>query len=374
MKKLFVFLAAALLAVSASAQNLEKSKALDNWYIGGSFGAQVKTTGVPWMKNLNPTFGIRAGKNITPVFGLALDGVAAFRNKPFESNGNFIPYMNWNAMGTFNFMNAFRGYPGEPRKFEITALYGVGWFHTFGTKSHSKINVPYEEVNSNYFGRINRISSKIALDFAYNFGAAKQFQLYLEPSLTYLFLGDYITNYHAEYGYGFVSSGDQPTYNLSNSIFQLSLGFLYKFKTSNGTHNFKYATGGYSQADIDALKSQIKDLQNRKPETITKEVASDPITKEISVKDLVFVTFAQGSSQLTSEAKNALDAVPEGRHVQIVGTASPEGDAELNQRLSENRANNVADYLKERGVLVDSAQGLGVQSSTSNRLAIVYVK
>ena len=58
----------------------------------------------------------------------------------------------------------------------------------------------------------------------------------------------------------------------------------------------------------------------------------------------------------------------------IMGTASPEGDPELNQRLSQARANAVADYLRDRGVVVDEAVGKGVQGTTSNRLAIVYVK
>jgi hypothetical protein len=34
----------------------------------------------------------------------------------------------------------------------------------------------------------------------------------------------------------------------------------------------------------------------------------------------------------------------------------------------------VADYLRDRGVIIDEATGKGVQGTTSNRLAIVYVK
>lgn len=63
-----------------------------------------------------------------------------------------------------------------------------------------------------------------------------------------------------------------------------------------------------------------------------------------------------------------------GKHVQIVGTASPEGSKEVNDRLSQARADEVAKYLKKNGVIVDEANGKGVQGSTSNRLAVVYVK
>ena len=69
-----------------------------------------------------------------------------------------------------------------------------------------------------------------------------------------------------------------------------------------------------------------------------------------------------------------MDGVAEGKHVQIVGTASPEGSQEINDKLSQARADVVADYLKSKGVVVDEAVGKGVQGTTSNRLAVVYVK
>lgn len=155
---------------------------------------------------------------------------------------------------------------------------------------------------------------------------------------------------------------------------QLNAGLIYKFKNSNGTHNFTIVTPR-DQAEIDALNAQINELRNRKPEVITKEIVKEvPTVKEFTVSDLVFVTFAQGKSILTKEAKAALGNIKEGVHVQVVGTASPEGSAEINQKISQNRANVVADYLRGRGVIVDEATGKGVQGTTSNRLAVVYVK
>ena len=69
-----------------------------------------------------------------------------------------------------------------------------------------------------------------------------------------------------------------------------------------------------------------------------------------------------------------MDNIKEGVHVQVVGTASPEGSKEINDRISQARADVVANYLKGRGVNVDEATGKGVQGTTSNRLAVVYVK
>ena len=112
-------------------------------------------------------------------------------------------------------------------------------------------------------------------------------------------------------------------------------------------------------------------------EKVVEKVVEKPveIVKEVNVaNDLIFVTFAQGKSVLTADAKKALDEVAEGKHVQIIGTASPEGSKALNDKLSQARADVVAGYLKARGVVIDEATGKGVQGTTSNRLAIVYVK
>ncbi len=74
------------------------------------------------------------------------------------------------------------------------------------------------------------------------------------------------------------------------------------------------------------------------------------------------------------ETKKALKSISAAKHVQVVGTASPEGSQEINDKLSQARADVVAQFLQERGVIVDEATGKGVQGNTSNRLAVVYVK
>jgi len=369
MKKLVLLFAAAVMTVSASAENkgLAQSKFTDNWYIGIQGGLSTKTTHNQWFKNLNPNAGLRIGKLFTPVFGFAVEGNAYFANRPWTGiGGTFVRAVNVNALGTVNLMNLFGGYNGEPRAFEISALYGFGWLHTFGTKSDYSL-----------IGRKNRMTSKAALDFAFNFGSDKQFQLYLEPSMNWIFQGRIHNNesYVYEGGNGYTANGDQPTYNVNNSFFQLNLGFVYKFNNSYGSHNFKLVDLR-DQAEIDALNAQINELRNRQPEVIEKIVEKEvpAQVQTLKVEDLVFVTFAQGKSNLTKEAKAALDGVKEGAHVQIVGTASPEGSKELNQKLSQARADKTAEYLKSRGVIVDEATGKGVQGVTSNRLAVVYVK
>ena len=382
MKKLVLMLAAASMAASVSAQTVAESKAFDNVYVGINGGVATKTTGHKWLSDLDPNAGIRIGRYFTPVFGLAIEGNAYFSNKPWTSTGTVVRATNASLLGTVNLSNWFGGYKGEPRTFEVSALYGLGWMHVFSNNQLFKAATSENR---------NRMTSKAALDFAFNFGSEKQFQFYVEPSINFAFLGQSKNKElvatgnalnpvaladHQEYGYKAASQAGQPAYNINNSFVQLNAGFIYKFANSNGTHNFTIVTPR-DQAEIDALNAQINELRNRKPEVITKEVVKEVPSvkvKEFTVSDLVFVTFAQGKSALTNDAKNALNNVKQGVHVQVVGTASPEGSKELNDRLSQARADVVANYLKGRGVIVDEATGKGVQGVTSNRLAVVYVK
>lgn len=354
MKKLVLFFAAASMAVSVSAQTVKESKTFDNFYIGINGGIAAKMTPPTggWLNKLNPNAGLRIGRYFTPVFGMAVESNAYFSNKPYTSNKTVVRGINTSLLGTVNFANWFGGYPGEPRCFEVIGLYGLGWGHTFDHEVLPKA--------------VNVLTSKAGVDLAFNLGANKAWQFYVEPAVIWALNGA---------GYEGVK------YNVNRAAFQLNAGFVYKLGNSNGSHNFVIAPGR-DQAEIDALNAQINALRDelaRKPKEVEviKEVLKEvPTTtiREVKVEDLVFVTFAQGKSELTFDSKAALNNIKEGKHVQIVGTASPEGNPELNQKLSQARADVVAEYLKTRGVIVDEATGKGVQGTTSNRLAVVYVK
>lgn len=332
-------------------------------YIGVNGGVSTKMTGHSWMKGLNPNAGLRIGKNITPVFGLAIESNAYFSNKPWASTRLAVRAMNTSLLGTLNLSNLFAGYKGDPRTFELGAVYGIGWGHVFMHQEDGRA--------------INRMTSKAGLDFQFNFGSKKQWQFYVEPAVTWVFNGMPGCNGESDYndyGYKATSSANQGAYNINNAFFQLNAGVVYKFQNHDGRHNFTVAQLR-DQNEIDALNQTINDLRNelaKKPKEVVKEVV-----KEVNADcaaNTVIVTFAQGKSALTRDSKAALDAVKEGSHVKVIATASPEGSKKFNQKLSEARAKVVAKYLSNKGVIVDEATGKGVQGSTSNRLAIVYVK
>ena len=343
MKKLGLLFAAAAMAVSVNAQTVTESKTFDNFYIGINGGAQVKTTGESWMNNLNSNAGLRIGRWFTPVFGLAAEGNVYFNDHcgehGFPQSKTLARYMNVGLIGTVNLSNWFAGYKGEPRLFEVVPVYGFGWGHTFGT-------------DENY----NVLTSKAGIDFTFNLGKAKAWQVYVEPSMNWSLNG---------YGYEGVA------YDINKSAFQLNAGIVYKFKNSNGSHNFTIAQlrdqneidGLNSQinslrgdlnnkdAQLSAKDKQIKDLQNaldecnKKPKYVKPATATNlqPTVLFRQGKAVVDKSQMPNIELIAQYMKNHKDA-----KVEIKGYASPEGNKDFNQALSQKRADAVKNVLVKK--------------------------
>ena len=342
MKKLGLLFAAAAMAVSVNAQTVTESKTFDIFYIGINGGAQVKTTGESWMNNLNSNAGLRIGRWFTPVFGLAAEGNVYFNDhcKHFMPQSKTVArYMNVGLIGTVNLSNWFAGYQGEPRLFEVVPVFGFGWGHTFGT-------------DENY----NALTSKAGIDFTFNLGKSKAWQVYVEPSMNWSLNG---------YGYEGVA------YNINQSAFQLNAGIVYKFKNSNGSHNFTIAQlrdqneidGLNSQinslrgdlndkdAQLSAKDKQIKDLQNALDECNKKPKYEKPAT---ATNLQPTVLFRQSKAVVDKSQMPNIELIaqymknhPEAK-VEIKGYASPEGNKEFNQALSQKRADAVKNVLVKK--------------------------
>ena len=374
MKKLFLMLAAGFMAVSVNAQNtaITANKAGDNWYIGINAGvATTLTKQTPdggFFKALAPTFGVRVGKNLTTVFGLALDADMYFKSNEKWNAGSktFVEGINADLLGTFNLSNLFAGYKGEPRPFEVIALGGFGWTHGF-----------------NHVSKANGMNSRVALDFAFNLGAAKAWQLYIEPSLTY----------------NLISSRDNDDfqdfkYDINRSAFAIKAGVNYKFGNSNGTHNFAIAQLR-DQAEIDGLNAkinelradnnakdgqlsakdqQIADLQKKLADCEARPQTAAVVEKTENVLQ-PHVIFRQGKSTIDPAQYASIEMVAKymknhkDAKVKVQGYASPEGKAEFNQKLSEKRAEVVKNALVKRyKVAADriTIEGLGATDKLSS--------
>lgn len=344
MKRLGLLAAAVVMAMSVSAQTVTESKTFDNIYIGINGGVATATTGHGWLKNLQPNAGLRIGRNFTPVFGMAVESNAYFKNTNGFTTGTLVNALNTSLLGTVNLTNWFGGYKGEPRVFEVSALYGLGWGHIFGT--------PTEEYKT------DMLTSKVGLDFAFNFGSDKQWQFYLEPAIIYSLNGN---------GYQGVK------YDIDRSVVQLNAGIVYKFKNSNGTHNFKIAELR-DQSEIDALNAQVNslrgelsgkdselDAKDRKIADLEKALEDCKNSKQpVYVRPVTAtnlqptVLFRQGKSVIDPAQYAPIELIatymknhPEAK-VEIKGYASPEGSAEINQKLSEERAEAVKNALVKK--------------------------
>lgn len=362
MKKSLMMAALCLLTaqqVAAQETTVRDSKMSDNWYIGVNGGSSAKTTGKFMFNKMNPFGSLRIGRYLTPVFGLTAEGTAYFSDKQFVDSRTFVKSINASMLANVNLSNWLGGYSGRPRRVEFVALGGIGWGHVFG----------------NSIVKQNDLTSKLGLDLALNVGRARAWQFYLEPSIVYILNRE--TNGVA--------------YNLQNSGVALALGINYKFSNSNGTHNF-VRVNIHNQYETDMLNQQLNELRYeyqqqekmlaRNARTIrelhdsldeARQVKPATIIKKVTqvVNNNVLqptVIFGQGKSavdaaQMASVAMIAkyMKNHPSSR-ILIKGYASPEGNPELNQRLSEARANAVKQALVSRyGISADrlTIQGMG---------------
>ena len=385
MKKLFLALAAAVLTVSVSAQEKEvvtAHKTFDNWYLGINAGAATPMQewgDAGFMKGMAPSVGLRLGKNFTTSFGLAVDGNAYFESndKSLMNARTFIDAINVDALGTLNLSNFFGGYLGKPRRVELIALGGFGWTHQFG------------------LSRANGFNSKVALDLAFNLGANRAVQFYLEPALVFgLWDNGRMANALSRHGSNF-------KFDSRSGLFQLNLGLNFKFGTSNGTKNFAFARLR-NQGEIDYLNARINELRDES-DSKDRRIARDlrriaeledsleaakkvkapvvnKVTKVVTVNNNVLqptVIFGQGKSSVDAAQMASVAMIakymknhPESK-ILIKGYASPEGNPELNQKLSVARAQSVKDALVSRYGIAASRltiQGMGATDELFDEL------
>ena len=378
MKKLILMCAAAMLTVSASAQKttITSNKAGDNWYIGANVGigtpiakfTNEKNEEIGRLKGFAPKLGVRVGKNLTTVFGLALDADLYIESteKSAMKQKTIVDAINVDILGTFNLSNAFGGYKGEPRPFEVIGLIGGGYSHTYGNASSG-------------------LNAKAGLDFAFNLGAAKKVQLYIEPAVV---MGQPSPRWANPF---------RKANGKWNGVGQVSVGLNYKFGNSNGSNNFKIEQLR-DQAEIDGLNAKINELradnkakdgkiaadgrtiadlkaqlaacQARPAQTIIEE----RIIKEVNSTLQPIVIFGQGKTTVDAAGMASCEMVakymknhPESK-VKILGYASPEGSKEVNDRIAKQRAESVKNVLVKKYKIAASrleAEGQGATDKLS---------
>ena len=347
MKK-FILSLMVMLTVMLSSANAQiayqKADFLDNVYVGlnGGVSSPLDFNSVT---PFNAQAGVKVGKNWSPVFGTNIEGTVVFGDNHFADSHTFVKATYVGLNGTLNLTNLFLNYNPD-KVFETSLEAGLGWIHNYHTPTPTNID-----------GHADYLGAKTGVILAWNIGNNKAWQLYAEPSV-----------------YWNLSKTDKIQFNKHNAQLAVSVGVVYKFKTSNKTHNFKvYNIYDYTSAlkearnRIDALEAQNAELSKRPTETynVVKETNKETV---VYSQDIFTVSFLQNSAELTQDAKNILDKVSASLPVKVIGSTSPEGTTRRNSELSVQRANAVAKYLKSRGVKVVSAEG-----NEHGRIAVVTV-
>lgn len=404
MKKLLAVFALCLGMTAANAQveyATKDSKLFwDNWYASLNIGAQTPLKG-NLISNTRFNWGVEAGRYITPVFGLGAEYRMAVNTTP---SCNVFDQTNLTGLMKFNLTNLIYGYTGEPKFFELVANYGIGWGHNYVCNwvyNYTTEPQPWDvekdlyvikPVSDKHGWDMNYLTSKMGLEFNFNLDAEKAWQVNVKPSVVWAMHNNF---YEESSAHGYQLNGNQ-------AALELVAGVTYKFGNSNGTHNFVRAQLR-DQNEIDGLNGQIDDLKSQLADKDAQlKAANDRIAADAQrLKDLenqlgsvkcdpeleTIVSFACASSKIANTQIVNVERVAqflkanEGAKVTVKGYASPEGNLNFNQKLSERRANAVKDMLIKKFGIDESrisVEGCGIgnifDTPKLNRVAINFAK
>lgn len=367
---MFVVMFTTVFSVNAQVAT-ENSKLFDNTYVGIEAGV---TTPLNFNSTfpLNTVVGVKFGKELTPVFGLEVEGVAGFGDNVYNygynsstlaglegaynlhKNGHtntFIKTTNVGLNSVINLSNLLVGYNGTPRVFEVKTNTGLSWLHYFGRPNAVGVNLPVYR---------NALTAKTAIDLTFNLGSNKAHTITVSPGVYWNLTADG----HVKFDKTYAQLG-------------VMVGYIYHFKTSNGTHAFKTYDVGAMIWEIDRLNDELA----KKPTEVevikyvdrTVNNYNAPVTNAVATSNTdTYVFFAFDSAELDARAKAELDKLGENGIYDIVAFASNEGNKEYNKALSQRRADAVKKYLEDKGCRINSAEGKGVVfGPTTGRVAII---
>ena len=348
MKKSLLLLAGALSLGSLNAQTTEEqtTKFRDNWSIGLNGGIVTPLSHSAFFKNARATVGIDLNKQLSPIYGLTFENMWSINT--FESSAAFDA-SNLMLLHRINLNNVFCRYKGKPSVFEVEALAGFGWLH----------------VSDAYYGEDgdkdgNWLSSKVGLNLNFNLGEKKAWTIAVKPAILWNVtqFGEDNINFHSD-----------------QAAWEITAGVVYHFKNSNGKHHMTKVRA-YDASEVSALNATINNLRqdvNSKDESM-RNTANKLRNEEQKSADLEralkecqnqgpkvitnnkktlesVVTFRQGKIVIDASQQPNVERIAtylknhKEAKVNILGYASPEGSAEVNERIANQRAEAVKNML-----------------------------
>lgn len=382
MKKLLMMLAFASVSVAGVAQDNESvptekysvatNSFWSNWFIqaNGTWTAfySNQERGLDLSKSplksfrRDMGFSVAVGKWFTPGLGLRtkFNGVWG---KSVDENTRRVNYWNIQEQILFNLSNMLCGY-NENRVWNFIPYVGAGAVRNCTDDVYS-------------FGLSGGILN--------TFRISKRFAINLD--LNYNMTADDFDGAFPER-----LEGKAASFADNDRSFRAEIGLTYKLgkSTWNKTPDVD-AIKALSQGQIDALNAQLADAQDENAKLKTMLANQKPTTEVKTVKEIVAapvsVFFNIGKSKIASrkDLQNVKDLIELAKEndskIVVTGYAdSKTGSAAFNQRLSQKRADVVANELVKMGVNRDNievvaAGGVNVLSPVSyNRRATIQIK
>lgn len=378
MKKLLFALAFAGISASGFAQEAETvpgekfsvvtNSFWSNWFVqanvaGSAFytneevGLDLSQSPFKGFRN-NLGFSVALGKWFTPGLGLRtkFNGIWGRTVMSDNKNLNANKYWTLQEQALFNLSNMLCGY-NENRVWNFIPYFGAGVGRNMTYNEYS-IGVSAGILNT------FRLSKRVALNIDLAYGA---------------------------YASDFSGIGGTPSDRDEVMSAEIGLTFNLGKAKWNKTPDVD-AIRALSQGQIDALNAQLADSQNENVKLKTMLVeAQKPAVQQTTVKEViaapVSVFFNLGKTKIASkkDLQNVKDLVEvakaNGSKIVVTGYAdSKTGSSAFNQKLSQKRAETVADELAKMGVSRDNIEVVaagGVNSLSPfsyNRRATVVLK
>lgn len=261
-------------------------------------------------------------KYINPWFGVGVEG----RTLIGTGNGRYNAHTAFDAVNVsgyakFNILNMFN-YNGERKFFEPVVYTGLGWGHQTCSED----------------GLRNYMTYRSGAEFNFNLGKEKAWAVVVNPSVVWRDI------YNGKL-------------NSKNGYFETTVGVVYHFKTSNGTHSIAKAKL-YDYDEVKSLNNRINSLilENKalknELSTKSKEVYSEK-TIVNNVDNSYTILFEQGKSTV-GDITSIVNALKQNnKNITIIGNISPEGSEEVNKALAIARAESVRDALIKAGISAD---------------------
>ena len=352
-KSLIVVILSAFSISGLNAQdyNLGGNKFGDNWSIGLNGGIATPLTHSTFFKNSRAVIGLDINKQLSPIYGLTLESNWSINTQSrmaAQKSGTAFDAFNLMLLNRLNLNNMFAGYNGQPRLFEGA----------------------------------NHLASKAGVNFNFNLGEKKAWTVAIKPAI----LWD-MSMWDADRAHS------HPNFNANYANWEITAGVVYHFKNSNGKHHMTRVRA-YDASEVSALNATINNLRqdvSSKDESM-RNTANRLRNEEQKSADLEralqecrnqgpkvitnnkktlesVVTFRQGKIVIDASQQPNVERIAtylknhKEAKVNILGYASPEGSAEVNERIANQRAEAVKNMLVNKyriDVRRITAKGQGV--------------